>query len=107
MPIYITETGIADRSDKHRALMINKYMEAVSVSTGGLTACSYVKLLSSTAALSAWHSSRDAVVMAASICPPPNTLPAGGTHLATRPLPHTTYPKHPLPSVSSPASANP
>lgn len=30
MPIYITETGIADRSDKNRATMIDKYMRAVS-----------------------------------------------------------------------------
>jgi hypothetical protein len=30
IPIYITETGIADRSDKNRATMIDKYMRAVS-----------------------------------------------------------------------------
>jgi len=30
MPIYITETGIADRSDVNRATMIDKYMRAVS-----------------------------------------------------------------------------
>jgi hypothetical protein len=29
MPIYITETGIADRSDANRALMIDEYMRAV------------------------------------------------------------------------------
>eukprot|EP00882_Tetradesmus_deserticola_P028626 GHRQ01031895.1.p1 GENE.GHRQ01031895.1~~GHRQ01031895.1.p1 ORF type:complete len:171 (+),score=85.58 GHRQ01031895.1:153-665(+) len=28
IPIYITETGIADRSDKNRAIMIDKYMRA-------------------------------------------------------------------------------
>eukprot|EP00879_Flechtneria_rotunda_P018261 GHRR01019158.1.p1 GENE.GHRR01019158.1~~GHRR01019158.1.p1 ORF type:complete len:399 (+),score=104.76 GHRR01019158.1:203-1399(+) len=32
MPIYITETGIADRSDANRAYMIDKYMQAVSCS---------------------------------------------------------------------------
>jgi hypothetical protein len=30
MPIYITETGIADRSDANRATMIDQYMRAVS-----------------------------------------------------------------------------
>lgn len=30
VPIYITETGIADRSDANRATMIDKYMRAVS-----------------------------------------------------------------------------
>jgi hypothetical protein len=97
MPIYITETGIADRSDKHRALMINKYMEAVSVSTGGLTACSYVKLLSSTAALSAWHSSRDAVVKAAST---PCLLVAPT-------LPPVPSPTQPIPSILCHLSAHP
>lgn len=29
MPIYITETGIADRSDANRAYMIDQYMQAV------------------------------------------------------------------------------
>jgi len=28
MPIYITETGIADKSDRNRATMIERYMEA-------------------------------------------------------------------------------
>jgi hypothetical protein len=35
MPIYITETGIADRSDAHRAFMIDKYMQAVRGGRGG------------------------------------------------------------------------
>jgi hypothetical protein len=30
IPIYITETGIADRSDANRAFMIDQYMQAVS-----------------------------------------------------------------------------
>jgi hypothetical protein len=29
MPIYITETGIADRSDVNRSTMIDAYMRAV------------------------------------------------------------------------------
>lgn len=30
MPIYITETGIADKSDANRSYMIDQYMQAVS-----------------------------------------------------------------------------
>ena len=34
MPIYITETGIADRSDANRAYMIDQYMQAVRLGRG-------------------------------------------------------------------------
>lgn len=32
MPIYITETGIADKSDGNRSHMIDEYMRAVRLS---------------------------------------------------------------------------